>query len=97
VNGLVDILFTGEDTFLALERSFTANADNPNNNQVRLYQVRIGGAQDISGIDALTDGVVGGLVGVEKTLLFDFDTLGVRIDNLEGLAFGPTLADGRCL
>ncbi len=32
---------------------------------------------------------------VTKTLIYDFDVLGLTLDNLEGLAFGPTLPDGR--
>jgi 3-phytase len=28
-------------------------------------------------------------------LLFDLDTLGIPLDNVEGLTFGPRLRDGR--
>jgi hypothetical protein len=31
----------------------------------------------------------------EKTLLIDLDTLGIPLDNVEGMAFGPDLPDGR--
>ena len=32
---------------------------------------------------------------MQKTLLYDLGTLGIRLDNVEGMTFGPTLADGR--
>ena len=32
---------------------------------------------------------------VEKTLLLDLDTLGIPLDNVEGMTIGPTLPDGR--
>ena len=31
----------------------------------------------------------------KKTLLFDLDTLGIPLDNVEGMTLGPTLPDGR--
>jgi hypothetical protein len=31
----------------------------------------------------------------QKTLLFDLDTLGIPLDNVEGMTLGPTLPDGR--
>jgi 3-phytase/alkaline phosphatase D len=101
--GLVDILFTSDTTFLALERSLTTDPNNQfpggQTNEVRLYQVSLTGATDISGIDSLTDAVLPTITGVQKTLLFDFNTAlfggsQIRIDNLEALSFGPQLADG---
>jgi len=32
---------------------------------------------------------------VEKTLLLDLDTLGLPLDNVEGMTLGPRLPDGR--
>ncbi|MBC8139417.1 MAG: esterase-like activity of phytase family protein [Fibrella sp.] len=101
--GLVDILFTSDTTFLALERSLTIspNSQFPSGqtNEVRIYQVSLTGAQDISNIDTLGGGVAETIVGVQKTLLFDFNTAlfdgsNIRIDNLEALTFGPQLSDG---
>jgi hypothetical protein len=31
----------------------------------------------------------------DKTLVLDLATLGITLDNVEGLAFGPVLPDGR--
>ena len=32
---------------------------------------------------------------MEKSLLLDLRTLGLPLDNIEGMAIGPTLPDGR--
>jgi hypothetical protein len=40
-------------------------------------------------------GQLGSIEPVEKTLLLDLDALGIPLDNVEGMAFGPDLADGR--
>jgi hypothetical protein len=38
---------------------------------------------------------LGGATHVRKTLLLDLDTLGIPLDNVEGLTLGPRLRDGR--
>ncbi|MCG8366302.1 MAG: esterase-like activity of phytase family protein, partial [Pseudanabaenales cyanobacterium] len=38
---------------------------------------------------------LGAIAPVEKRLLLDFEELGIRLDNSEALAFGPTLPNGR--
>jgi len=35
------------------------------------------------------------LTPVSKRLVFAFDDLGIPIDNIEGMTFGPNLPDGR--
>jgi hypothetical protein len=98
-NGLVDLLAL-DDTgnhFLALERSFSTGASGtPGNtgNTIKLYEVSLDGATDISNIDSLTTAGTGSIIPAQKNLLLDFTTLGIPIDNIEGLTFGPTLADG---
>ena len=39
--------------------------------------------------------LLAGLRPVEKTLLLNLDGLGLPLDNVEGMAFGPDLPDGR--
>ena len=47
---------------------------------------------DVSGLD----GLIGADVeSVTKTEVLDLTTLGLALDNLEGMTFGPRLADGR--
>ena len=97
VNGLVDLLpLDDAGTFLALERSFSVGKGNT----VKLYEARTQGATDVSGVDDLFDEGKGTTVAfdaVDKRLLLDFADLGIVADNLEGLAFGPELPDGRRL
>ena len=38
---------------------------------------------------------LGSVQPAEKTLLLDLDDLGIPLDNVEGMAFGPDLPDGR--
>jgi len=89
-NGLVELLaLDNSGTLLALERSFS----NGVGNSVKLYQVLTQGAADIENFGAVAHFEVD--PPVTKSLLFDFADLGITLDNLEGLAFGPKLADGR--
>ena len=89
-NGLVELLPLGPTRLLALERAFSTGVGN----SVRLYLVDLAGATDVSGRDRLPT-ALSGIRTAEKTLLLDLDTLGVTLDNLEALAFGPVLPDGR--
>ncbi len=97
-NGLVDLLAldnTGKH-FLSLERSFSFGAvGTPGNtgNTVKLYEVSLDGATDISG-DFSINGV-SGIIPAQKSLLLDLTTLGIPIDNVEGLTFGPNLPNGQ--
>jgi hypothetical protein len=90
VNGLVELLPLTNHSLLAMERSFSVGAGNT----IRIYVVEIGRAQDVDRFDSLV-GLLGQIRPVEKTLLLDLDTLGITLDNVEGMAFGPDLADGR--
>ncbi len=88
VNGLVDLLAIDESRLLALERSYTAGAGN----SVRLFLVDTSGAFDVSRVRRLGRKPSR---AVRKILLLDVAALGVMPDNLEGMAFGPPLPDGR--
>ena len=74
---------------LALERSF---ATGQTGDDIRLYFIDTNGATDVSGLPALAGQ---SYKPVEKTLLLDFNDLGIYIDNLEGMTLGPDLPDGR--
>ena len=50
------------------------------------------GADNVNGLDSLA-GLSGRALG--KALLLDLRTPGLPLDNLEGMALGPTLPDGR--
>lgn len=95
-NGLVELLAIDDHgTALALERSFSA----PVGNTVRLFEARMQGALDVSGADDLMWEEEEAPFEIDppiaKRLLVDLAELGVIPDNLEGMAFGPLLPDGR--
>jgi 3-phytase len=93
VNGLVELLPLNNQFLLAMERSFSVGAPGTGNT-IKLYRVALPGADDVNGFDSLAM-LLGALQPVAKSLLLDLDTLGLPLDNVEGMAFGPTLPDGR--
>jgi 3-phytase len=99
-NGLVDLLaIDNRGTLLALERSFSAGISGTGNT-IKLYEITLQGASDISSFDSLNNlssDKLAAIRPVEKRLLLNFDDLKLStgLDNVEGLAFGPKLADGR--
>jgi 3-phytase len=90
VSALLSIrhLLPGFD-FLLLERAFVTGVGN----DVNVYGVRVGSAQDVSGLAALPSPFTGATA--TKTLVTNMASLGITADNLETLALGPRLADGR--
>lgn len=86
VNGLVELLPMSSQFVLAMERSFTVGAGNT----IRLYRSALPGATDVRARDALT----GTERPARKRLVLDLDSLGLTLDNLEGMTLGPRLAGG---
>ena len=96
-NGLVELLaLDNRGTFLALERSFSAGAPGTGNT-IKLYEVRLNGASDISGINSLNAININTVRPVEKRLVLNFDSLGLPtgLDNVEGMTLGPVLPNGQ--
>jgi 3-phytase len=93
VSGLVELLPLNNQFLLAMERSFSVGAPDTGNT-IKLYGVALPGADDVNGFDSLAT-LLGGLQPVAKTLLLDLDALGIPLDNVEAMAFGPDLPDGR--
>jgi hypothetical protein len=96
-NGLVELqALDNRGTFLAMERSFAVGFGNT----IVLYEITTRGAADISETPVL--GLAGcpppGSGQMDKRLVADFELdLGVDPDNVEGLALGPRLPNGRYL
>ncbi len=89
INGLTDLQPLDQaGHFLSLERAF-----GPQGFTVRLFQFTTATATDTATM-ASFKGNLGGLRPIRKRLLLDLATLGIRLDNLEAMAFGPRLADG---
>ena len=92
VNGLVELLMLKHDSGLAMERSFSVGAPGTGNT-IKLYAVDFHGATDVDGLDSIAG--VKKLKTVDKSLLLDLRTLGIPLDNVEGMTLGPRLPDGR--
>jgi len=99
VSGLVEILNYAENRFLVMERSFTAGTTDGGNN-VKIYKVDASTATDVQAIDALLGAAY---TPATKELVFDFEDVRDQlstiddnhiVDNLEGMTFGPRLANG---
>lgn len=92
VSGATEILALSNTRFLVLERSFSVGVVG---NQVRLYEIDVRAATDILATPSLAGA---GYTPVTKRLVLDFETLKSTlggIANLEGMTFGPKLANGR--
>jgi len=86
--GLAELLALDGTRYLALERSTPSRS---HGGSARIFLVDLGGATNVAGEDALT----GNYRPAAKSLLLDLDTLGIRLDNIEGMTFGPVLENGR--
>lgn len=97
VNGLVELLpLDNLGTMLAMERSFSVGAGNT----IWLYEIQTQGATNVAADFSLFPN--GGsqpplsFTPVTKRLILNVEAdLGIEPDNLEGMAFGPALPDGR--
>ncbi|MEO8938088.1 MAG: esterase-like activity of phytase family protein [Burkholderiaceae bacterium] len=89
LNGISEILATGPTTMLVLERALVIGAGW----RIRVFEADWRDATDVKAIASLS-AMPQPFLPMSKRLVFDFDSLGITIDNLEGLCFGPTLANG---
>ncbi|MGA0198645.1 MAG: esterase-like activity of phytase family protein [Prochlorotrichaceae cyanobacterium] len=89
VNGVSELLaLDNNGHFLSLERSLT-----PFGLKVKLFQIAIAGASDVSKQPAL-QGALANVKPIQKQLLLDFSTLTIPGSNWEGMSWGPRLPDG---
>jgi len=99
VNGIVELLpIDDAGTMLVMERSFSVGGvlGGGTGNVVVINEISTRGATDVLAIDALfDDGAPIPFTPVSQREIFAFDDLGIPIDNIEGMTFGPLLPDGR--
>jgi hypothetical protein len=93
VNGLVELLPLNNQFLLSMERSFSVGAPDTGIT-IKLYEIKLSGADNLNGAESIA-AELDQIRPVTKTLLFDLDALGIPLDNVEGMAFGPDLPDGR--
>ncbi|CAI3929702.1 Uncharacterized conserved protein [Commensalibacter communis] len=104
-NGISEILALDSNTLLIMERGNNRNqtgvTEGVSSNRVRIYKVSLIGAQNVLNIDYLT---AENAKLLDKTKIFDsqdpsivdkLNTNETKIDNIEGMALGPKLPDGR--
>ncbi|MCC3156763.1 esterase-like activity of phytase family protein [Hymenobacter sp. 15J16-1T3B] len=90
LNGVVEVLALTETRLLVMERSFAVGATP--DYKVVLYEVDLSNATDVSSLTALTGT---NYTPAVKRQVLDLATIGLaRVDNLEGMTFGPKLPNG---
>ncbi|MEJ8811570.1 esterase-like activity of phytase family protein [Variovorax ureilyticus] len=90
-NGVSEILMIDADRMLVLERAYAVGAGN----SLRLYEIDTRHGSDVLALDALASD---NHRPAPKTLVADFAALGLsRLDNTEGLCWGPDLPNGHRL
>lgn len=90
VSGVVELLALSAEELLCLERAFVEGRGFT----IRLFRVSLSGADDVSALPSLANRL-GTITTASKELLLDFAALGHTLDNVEGMSWGPRLADGR--
>ncbi len=86
VNGIPDLLSAGEDQLIVLERSFSTGRLSCT---IKIFLASLKGAGNIKGVASLK--ATPPVNPVTKKLLLNMDVLGIYIDNVEGITFGPIL------
>jgi hypothetical protein len=88
-NGISEILMLDASRMLVLERAYSMGVGN----SLRLYEIATRAASDTLHLDTLAPG---GFQPAAKRLVADFAHVGLsRLDNSEGMCWGPTLSNGR--
>jgi hypothetical protein len=91
-NGVSEILAISDHQLFAIERSGVQAADGTFKNYVRLYEMDVSDATDIAQVASLKGA---NYVPARKRLVLNLNTVGLpKVDNLEGIAWGPKLPNG---
>jgi hypothetical protein len=92
-NGVVEVLMLDAHRMLVLERAYMAGLNDRERNSIRLYMMDTRQATDTLGVAALQHG---NHTPAAKTLVADFINYPAltRLDNTEGMCWGPTLPNG---
>ena len=87
-NGVPEILMIDPFRMLVIERSYSPGMGN----SIRVYLIDTRDGSDVLNVPVLKPG---NYTPVTKRLLLNFDSLGLKkIDNTEGMTFGPRLPNG---
>lgn len=89
INGVPDILSIGNNKLLVIERSFSTGRLPCT---IKVFIADVNNATDVTSMPLLN--TVSQFAPAVKKLLLNMDNLGIYIDNIEGVTFGPTLPNG---
>ncbi len=90
INGVSDILYLGNEKFIVIERAYSTGRIPTD---IKIYLADATDAEDISSVPSLEAQPARKLI--TRKLLFDMNNaLGFDIFNIEGVSFGPVLANG---
>ena len=90
INGIPDILYVGDNKMLVIERSFSTGRMACT---IKIFLADISSAENIGDMPSLKNKK--GIKFISKKLLLNMDDLGIYIDNIEGVTFGPLLQNGK--
>lgn len=86
-NGLVEILSTGYNQYIAIERSFSVGVGN----SIKIFNVD---ARYATNLKYIRNPNYWWVQPAQKELLLDLNELNITLDNIEGITFGPRLPTG---
>ena len=89
INGIPDILWVDENQLIVLERSFSTGVLPCT---IKIFLANMKGATNITNIPSLSK--TPAAKPIRKKLILNMDSLGMYVDNVEGVTFGPTLPNG---
>jgi hypothetical protein len=97
-NGVSEVLALDDNRLLVLERSGVNDGNNHWTSHIRLYQADAAAASNVAGVESLAGQTYQPL---SKRLILNLDKLPAlgsaalpKIDNIEGMSFGPDLPNG---
>lgn len=89
VNGISAIQYYAKNQLLMVERSYSVGKQACT---IKVYLCDLSKASNVKSIASLQNGEI---KLASKKLILNMDDLGIFIDNIEGIAFGPKLANGK--
>lgn len=89
-NGLVELLTVDKDLLIAVERAFSTGVGNT----IRLFITTTRRATNVRRLESISGK---NFRPMKKMLLFDLSELGLPLDNIEGVTFGPRITGDRTL
>ena len=89
INGVPDILAIGKGQLLVIERSFSTGSMQCT---IRVFLADLTAASNIKNISSLQGR--NDFTPIRKKSILNMDDLGIFIDNIEGVSFGPVLPNG---